>query len=847
LTAVRVRPATLLVVTLALGDCANLPEIPADTCGNGVIEQGEDCDLFAPIAGSVCRAKGTVGACHLDCRRDGSGKAGVCPARWGCDAEGICRAPSGGYEAPLEIKIGGISSLLAGDFDGDLRQDVVSLGPLDHLGMTKIRTNYFDQTGALVSSRLFPKRVGSLVVADLSGDRLSDLVFSNLRVGLLLGQPDRNLVPETFSSYHIPDAPVRMYPIYSESIQTDSPATALSKINGKAGFYYPDPKTGLLIMQGELPSGPETFAGDPVSGNVIEDPQTSPCWELVFAVGGATAFSVVDSCRRDPQTGEVQWREQVEQWAVALEPPATIDVAPLLADINGDGHLDVMVGAEGKVYVAYGDGGHLAPATPYELPVVEDLMATERRMPLAAGDLNGDNVVDFVFDNHVVISHHMAGTTSTTYHRFQENTGARWTVARIADFNGNGKLDVVAASSGGLDLAFFNGTGDTLTAFDIPTSGTVKYLAVGDFDGDLINDLAFIEAAASPRERDAVMIAFGTPAGPPVAPVVIARVSRPENLSAYHERGVGNVVVSSSETVDNHTNGLLTILEGSGDRLPLAPHGLTDLSSGAVFASPVLGLTLGGFIAGGHGDALAVALDPFMGTINLWMLPALATSDRVPIHLDWTPEPRLEPYHLSNQEDYVNAVGTSADVDNDGRDESLWAIPADDLQHCGLLLVGIAGDGSASLRRAETLVVDDPCLGPQLQAVDVDHDGWMDVVLLTGAPEADGRKLLVLWNDGHGRFAREALAVVSPPGVSVQAFAVLPAPAGRPALAYVTSAAAGLLTPGASARDFVSLPPLAPLERGSGIVAADVNGDGVVDLVVADSGNLKVMKAHLLP
>ena len=64
----------------------------------------------------------------------------------------------------------------------------------------------------------------------------------------------------------------------------------------------------------------------------------------------------------------------------------------------------------------------------------------------------------------------------------------------------------------GTQIAFFNGTGtEHLTPFSIPTDRPVDQLAVSDFDGDLVRDIAFIESG--PRdERNPLLIAFGHPA-----------------------------------------------------------------------------------------------------------------------------------------------------------------------------------------------------------------------------------------------------------------------------------------------------------------------------------------------
>jgi hypothetical protein len=53
-----------------------------------------------------------------------------------------------------------------------------------------------------------------------------------------------------------------------------------------------------LRLRGSLPSSFDALAGDPVDGDVFDDPDGSPCRELIAAARGATTFSVVDVCVR---------------------------------------------------------------------------------------------------------------------------------------------------------------------------------------------------------------------------------------------------------------------------------------------------------------------------------------------------------------------------------------------------------------------------------------------------------------------------------------------------------------------------------------------------------------------
>ena len=53
--------------------------------------------------------------------------------------------------------------------------------------------------------------------------------------------------------------------------------------------------------------------------------------------------------------------------------------------VDGDGHLDVLIGASGRVQVAYGDGTTLAPATPLRVRLGGVPDPTDIEMPLAVG------------------------------------------------------------------------------------------------------------------------------------------------------------------------------------------------------------------------------------------------------------------------------------------------------------------------------------------------------------------------------------------------------------------------------------------------------------------------------
>lgn len=845
--------AAALLLGLLMIACKQLPPVPAGTCGNHVIEPPEDCDGFPPNPTSQCRPKGTVGECRLDCRRQSDGSRPACPSGWGCDPQGICRAPTGSFDRSPESPGNGAWSLMTGDFDGDGRADIISLEQPDVRLSTRLTFHYFDDTGLVASSRPFPKLLASPVIANLSAGPRSDLVFtSNFSVGVLYGQADRGMVPETFSSYHFPDD-VLVASILDDPIRGIAPVIALTAIDGVPGLYVPD-QSGILRLRGTAPPGALTsLVGEPASGDVIEDPIDSPCREMVMAVRGASSFTMVDACTQDPIFFDTNWREAFVEWTVALDPPANIDAAPRMADMNGDGHLDVLVGAGGRPYVAYGDGHGLTVATPYQLESANPLQVPPLiPMPLAAGDFTGDGAVDFVFEDHLLVSIPGPNGGPPYYFGGPANDAAAWTVARIVDLNGNGKPDVVAASSHGRGIDFFNGTGTiNLLTFHLPTNRPVPFLAVSDLDGDLIKDVAFVEAAAPTLDRDSVMIAFGDLAGPPSAPVSVARIDQVQQLIELVEAGVGNLLVTSTETVNARKSAVLAVLGGSGDRLPFAPYMLVSVSGdSSVFGASAMALTIGRFVSAGRGDVMALTTNGLLNEhdFHFWLLPALGVSDSAAVPIGGELDPRLRPGFADNFHFIVNVVGATADIDGDGRDESLWVMPADGGAGCGLAIVGLTPPGTPpqALPRA-TIFLDETCPDAQLLPVDADGDGALDIVLLTGGPGLPQRKLLVLWNDGTGGFSASRVSRLGSASDSPEQFTVLPATAQSSfRFIYVTDQAVTQLVP-TGPHQFGRPKVLSELRHGSGVVAADIDGDGVLDLAVADSGNVSVLKAELAP
>lgn len=832
----------LVTSALSLAACTRLPEIGDRECGNGVIEPPEDCDTFGDDAGALCRPKGSVGECHLDCSR-GAAERSVCPAGWGCDLGGICRPPTGSFEPPREYEVGAAALLSSADFDGDGRQDVLSAEPFDPFGVTRIKFHYFDERGTLAETRSFPHQLLSPAVAQMNGDPLADVLFTDARVGMLLGRADRSWLPETFSSYRIPGTAIRTLTALDAPVD-GGPAFVVFAVFGDQGpgVYIPDAaNSGFPRQLGTLPTPIDALVGDPVAGQVIEG---APCRQAFLAVTGESRFSMLDFCTVGP-AGAPRWRPEVSTQLIELDPPDAIALPPQVVDMNGDGHLDVIVGSAERAFVAYGDGSTLATAVPYELTAGDAGLST-MPMPLAAGDVTGDGRVDFVFPDGLLLSGPSSLPTGGQYTPVFGGQ-RRWTVAAIADVNANGLLDIVAGSSERPGLELYNGTGSAdLTYFPIATSRPVQRIGVGDFDGDLVEDVAFTQSGGGVGTDSQVMISFGVPFGPPLPGVAVARLANVEQMTTYREAKLSHLLIASSEDDGVARRGVLTLLTGSGDRLPVALYELTtfaaDSSVNGSNAARVLG---GAFTSTVQGDVLALAFNglPADAGLQFWLLPALASSPGTPSLLAGGLPADVHPV-VGNAEG-LSLAGAGADLDGDGRDEALLAMPGEDEGHCALIALGVETDRVLEKQR---LAVAEPCARIELAALDGDSDGRADVVWLTGRADGSDRRLSIFWNDGAGGLSAEARSIISDHAASPQAFAVLKANAGRGAgVAYATPFGVELVSFAAATRELGAAEPLAALAGATGLTAADVNGDGTVDLVAASGGNLQVLAAGLDP
>lgn len=837
----------LLAWLVVLSGCKSLPHIESNTCGNAVLEDDEDCDTF-PQEGRSCRQPGEVDACRLNCKAGSDGTPGTCPAGSGCTTDGACKRVTGDYQSVADYPVGAVDTLASGDFDGDGRVDILSHEPPETTLRSRLQLHYFDAEARLEESRSFPKSVATPLLADLDDDDRADLLAGDFRIGLLRGRSDREWVPDTFVAYRLRDAQLNVVSVYDGLVGAVSGFVTITTVHEKPGIYAANLDSRTIKQLAPLLAGPERIAGRPVAGHIIEG-DASPCAEVVIGMQGADTFSIYDVCRpRRPDDPHLESHPQsmpvflarASEQVVSLPAGVTLDdVDPVVADIDSDGHVDVLIGAGSKPYLARGDGAGLsASAELYELPFGGNALVTpDIPMPLAAGEFTGDDHVDFVFENRVLSSWTDAGTPR--YSVSQINAAEPWTSARIADLNGNGLPDIVAASSRGVGVAYFNGTpGPFQIATRIATKRPVRDLAVEDFDGDLVGDVAFIEQADSPGGRDSLEVAFGNTAIPPSKPLQVGLLEGADRLMRYREEGLGRLLVTSVQG----KGGGLTLLDNGSDRLPFAPLPLVTFEyDGSIANFAAVAFSLGAFTRPGAKDVMTLASLDLMSGWGFWLIPSIGHEARS-IQLEGELPGGAFPLVGSGIAQAVHAAGSAADVDGDQIDESIWLLPADGGASCVLTVVGADAEARLLVPHGHVAFAE-ACLNAELEPSDVDRDGFVDLVMLSDRDSSP--QLRVLWNDGDGNFSAENASLFGDmAGEAIHDFK-LSIDDDQVQLVYVTSSGLFSVNVDEAERSFSAPAPLKDLDRGTAVAIADINGDGPADLVVADAIGLSVLRAAL--
>jgi hypothetical protein len=801
-----VRTWALLLGSLTVG-CLALPDVPVGVCGNQIVDPGEDCDgaiARAHPKGLTCGLAGTASACRFDC----SAALDLCPGGYKCGADGICRQPSGQFEALTSVAASS-SLVMMADFDGDLRSDLLTLD----YDSGQIDVRFFERDGIVTRSFSTPSDgiVPAVGVLDATqSGALRDLAYGFTGgIGVVRGQPDRGFQ-------------VTAYPIFTSSLLAGATAVATNVLDGKPyDPAMPDPMSPklagdeILILYGKNGYSPNNataanpnFATKPVFslpvaaepgsrvlvGNLDTDLGNSPCSEIVLPEIGAPRVHIVTPCYR-PAGQPLGWNDGSSGFEKTYAPVTLPDgsaqvtrvvlahLNPTAPNVNAgkDRFLDLLieahVGSATLVYAAYGLGdGTFQSTVPAQGQPPPDGMAALYDagpvnlygLPLAVGDVNGDGVPDFVEPNGLFQSTGPAVWTLAA----EPLVGAPWSEAVLLDLNSDGRVDFVAGGAGVLGVQLFTRTVQGLYNPEfIPTEGPATRLVTGDFDGDLNVDVAFRSGPAATAAE--VQVLFGRNGELPAAPVSVARLDRVDLLvsGANLSKRVPENAYSDLLVLDlAATAQSATVFVGRPDRSLEAPYYFVS-EVGSIINQPVVAaLATGRFRTASDPvltDLAALVLvnlqdmsTPPNQDAQLWLLPPEGAA-QFPAPAKLKPMPQM----LPTSSRWSSALMGVMDLDRDGVDDVIVLVPDAPTDVLGMsasktstLYVG-GVEGAASYfdvtKVATPLKVGlwDRAGGRRnvpLCVARIDKDKFLDLVVL-GVPDGkgSGARPIVFWGTGN--------------------------------------------------------------------------------------------------